>query len=36
MFKTKFGIEKINPIVEKLKLYDLIFEIEKGVYSMKI
>ncbi|RHQ99730.1 DNA-protecting protein DprA [Peptoclostridium sp. AF21-18] len=34
--KTKFGIEKINPIVEKLKLYDLIFEIEKGVYSMKI
>lgn len=34
--ETKFGIEKINPIIEKLKLYDLIFEIEKGVYSMKI
>ena len=33
---TKLGIEILNPIIEKLKLYELIFEIEKGVYSMKI
>lgn len=34
--KTGFGIDKLNPIIEKLKLYELIFEIERGVYSMKI
>ncbi len=34
--KAKLGIEILNPIIEKLKLYELIFEIEKGVYSMKI
>ncbi|WP_300280004.1 DNA-processing protein DprA [Peptacetobacter sp.] len=34
--QSKIGIENVNPIIEKLKLYGLIFEIEKGVYSMKI
>lgn len=34
--KAKLGIEILNPIIEKLKLYELIFEIEKEVYSMKI
>lgn len=35
-YKSNLGIEKVNPTIEKLKLYNLIFEIEKGVYSMKI
>lgn len=35
-YYTKISIEKLNPSIEKLKLYELIFEIEKGVYSMKI